>query len=117
MARLLFAIVMCLSAIPAAAQTSRGELIDDFTTFSMLMVANNNCPGLYFNPDRLKQNIARVGGELNWTRRELRLRSNAVVEESTARLGKDPAGFCREVGRVVNVEDPRTLAKFGFQHP
>ncbi|MDO1582203.1 hypothetical protein [Rhizobium oryzicola] len=108
------ALIFSMLSLPVWAQENRAELVDDFLAYSMFMVANRNCPGLTFNPDRLHQQVSEIGRHLYFTPNELRSRTTAIVQQSVEQFQADRGAFCVQALAVLGDQDTQKLLKAGM---
>ena len=116
MTRICLALIFSMLSVSTQAQENRAELVDDFLAYSMFLVANRNCPGLYFNPDRLHQQVAQIGRDLYYSPRELRSRTTAAVQQSVDEFQANRDAFCQQALVALEDQDSQMLLKAGLLH-
>lgn len=107
-------LVAALSAPPAASAAQAQDPLRIFAAYSVFMVANANCPDLFFSAGRLHKAMFAIGGRLHWSERRIRQQAEAHITTNVEAFGQNAEAFCRQADMLVEALGPAKLASEGL---
>jgi hypothetical protein len=88
-------------AMSAVAQDAPDRALADFAAYSLLLVANDNCPDLHLDPGKLKVGLERAGDTMGWLEYQRREEAASRVAIHTQQLRSDPNAFCASANTAM----------------
>lgn len=107
-------LVVFLSTPQAAPAAQAQDPLRIFAAYSVFMVANANCPDLFFSAGRLHKAMFAVGGQLHWSERRIRQQAEAHITTNVDAFGQNAGAFCRQASMLVEALGPAKLASEGL---
>ena len=94
MRRILALLFLAGIATPSIAQQTPEGALADFAAYSLLLVANDNCPDLHLDPAKLKLGLDSAADTMGWLEYQRREEAAARVATHMQQLRSDPTAFC-----------------------